>query len=504
MSSPINEQAAPSDASATRRGDVAIALKNTVKLGASLLITWTVALVVRFQLPRHLGPETFGQLNFCDAFAGAFFVFIGLGVDTYIQKEIPVRPKHATEFFGGILLARALLSVPLLAMLAFTLAATGHPAELQIVAIVFGLNHFVYALNNSFSTMLQSSTKVGALAIVNVASKVMWGVGLVAAIWMDAKLVVLAATFLISELVRTALLLPALRSTIGLKLELHFDTAKRALIASLPFYGTMVAINLGHRLDVSMLEFMASHIEVGWYSAAANFATLAMLLSPLVSWVLMPLLARARHRSLEEFFAILRRALEAILVTAIPVTLMMALGADFWVHLAFGESFAPSAPTLQLMAPMFVATYLAMLCSNALILLGRPWLLTIVSVVGLCVGPMLILAMVPLLSGYGPGGAGMGAALGLVGTESFIAGLLLYFVGKSAFDRRSVSAISKSVLLCVAVSFLHVALAGLGAWRLLIDILVYTAGALATGAVEPSAVREVARMLFQRKAPGSS
>ena len=98
----------------------------------------------------------------------------------------------------------------------------------------------------------------------------------------------------------------------------------------------------------------------------------------------------------------------------------------------------------------------------------------------------------------------MGAALGLVGTESFIAGLLLYFVGKSAFDRRSVSAISKSVLLCVAVSFLHVALAGLGAWRLLIDILVYTAGALATGAVEPSAVREVARMLFQRKAPGSS
>jgi len=220
MSSHAPEQAAASDASPTssalRRGDVAIALKNTVKLGVSLIITWAVALFVRFQLPRHLGPEAFGQLNFCEVFAGAFFVFIGLGVDTYIQKEIPVRPQHATEFFGGVLLARLVLSLPLLVILTYTMAATGHAAELQNVALVFGLHHFVYTLNTSFSTMLQSSTKVGALAVVNVASKLIWGFGLALAIWAEAGLTVLAGTFLASELARTALLWPALRGTIGL------------------------------------------------------------------------------------------------------------------------------------------------------------------------------------------------------------------------------------------------------------------------------------------------
>lgn len=506
MSSDVRDRAAEPAApsAAVGRRDVAVALKNTVKLGASLLVTWTVALIVRFQLPRHLGPEVFGQLNFCDAFAGAFFVFIGLGVDTYIQKEIPVRPQHATEFFGGVLLVRALVSLPLFAILALTLAATGRRSELLNVALVFGLTHFALALNNSFSAMLQSSTKVGALAIVNVVSKLVWGAGLALAIWADAPLSILAGTFLLAELFRTALLLPALRSTIQLRLELHFGAAKRALIASLPFYGTMVAINLGHRLDVSMLEFMASHIEVGWYSAAANFGTLAMLLSPLVSWVLMPLFARARHRSLDEFFAILRRALEAILVTAIPVTLLMALGAEFWVDLAFGESFAPSAGALRLMAPMFVATYLAMLCSNALVLLDRSWILTSVSVAGLFVGPTLILIMVPLLRDLGPGGAGMGAALGLVGTESFVAGLLLYFVGRRAFDRRSLSALAKSIGLCGAVTCLHFLLEPLGAVRLSVDALVYLAGALATGAIQPSAVREVARLLFARHASSAA
>ena len=72
--------------------DAAVALRNGIRLAGSLLATWTVALVVRFQLPRHLGPETFGRFNFCDAFTGGVFSFLGLGVTTYIMKEISVRP----------------------------------------------------------------------------------------------------------------------------------------------------------------------------------------------------------------------------------------------------------------------------------------------------------------------------------------------------------------------------------------------------------------------------
>src|SRR4051794_20126287 len=84
--------------------DAATALRNAIKLGGSLLATWTVALAVRFQLPRHLGPVRFGDFNFCDSFTAAFFIFLSLGIETYIQKEVSVRPKHASEFFGGVLL----------------------------------------------------------------------------------------------------------------------------------------------------------------------------------------------------------------------------------------------------------------------------------------------------------------------------------------------------------------------------------------------------------------
>src|SRR6478736_5439756 len=120
------------------RRDVAVALLNALRLGASLIATWAVALVVRFQLPRHLGPEAFGRINFAEGFAGAFFVAAGLGLDTYIQKEVSARPEHAKDFVGGAFVLRAVTSVLLLGLASAVLAATER-ASLIGVVLVFGV-----------------------------------------------------------------------------------------------------------------------------------------------------------------------------------------------------------------------------------------------------------------------------------------------------------------------------------------------------------------------------
>src|SRR5262249_22162133 len=162
-------------------------------------------------------------------------------------------------------------------------------------------------------------------------------------------------------LLRTLVLYPAARAAVDLRLHLKFDALKAVILASIPFYVNSIAVNLGSRLDVSMLEFLADteKEEVGWYSAANTLSGLAMLLSPLINWVLMPLFARAKNRSEDEFFRILRRAIEGLLLCAIPVTMVIGLGADLWVRLAFGPKFGPAAVSLRFLAPIFVATYLA-------------------------------------------------------------------------------------------------------------------------------------------------
>jgi O-antigen/teichoic acid export membrane protein len=184
---------------------------------------------------------------------------------------------------------------------------------------------------------------------------------------------------------------------------------------------------------------------------------------------------RARERSEDEFFAILRRCIEGVTVVSIPVTTMLALGADVWIRLALKDEYAPSALSMRALAPTFVFAYGNVLLWLALMILGRSWTITIVSIAGLIALPLFIFVTVPFTRAFGPGGAGMGVGLALSTRELVVILVFLYFIGRRALDRRSVLAIVKTLGICVVVTVVHFACARFGPVRLAIDAAVYLA-----------------------------
>jgi O-antigen/teichoic acid export membrane protein len=457
----------------SKSSDVATAIRNAIKLGLSLVVTWGLALIVRIQLPRHLGPHAFGEFNFSEAFAGAFFVFVGFGLETYVQKEVSVRPQHASDFFGGVLVVRAILSVVLIGAMTVTLIVTNRPVHLQWLVLVFALSSLVGANSQLFSSMLRASTSVGALATINVVSKLLWAVGLIVGITFNVSLQVLALPALFSELLRMVVLWRAAKKTVGLELRFDRVATRKVLRASLPFFANAIAVALINRLDVSLLEFLAPGPEVGWYSAANNLAALALLMTPLLGWILMPLLARAKRRSLDEYFSILRRALEGFLIITIPFSLMVALGAEFWVRIIFGVSFAPAAMSLRILSPIFVATYACMVLSVGLILNDRPWLTTVTSLCGIALQPLISISVFQLIKNGAPGSAGAAVAVGVCFVEMGMAAVLLWQLGNLALDRRNVQAVIKSIAVAGVIIVVDHSLRSLGPVRLVFDCLGY-------------------------------
>jgi O-antigen/teichoic acid export membrane protein len=258
-------------------------------------------------------------------------------------------------------------------------------------------------------------------------------------------------------------------------------------------------------MDVTCLEFLAPREEVGWYGAANNIASLALLLSPVLSWVLMPLFARTYRRSHDEFFRMLRRILEGIGLFAIPLTLLIALGADLWIRIAFGEDFAPAATSLRFLAPLFVATYMAMLLASALIVMGHSWRLTTISLVGMISQPVLIFAGVKLLEDSGTGGAGAGAALGVTAMELLVTTLFLVSVGRRALDARNLRTIGAGLGAAIAVAIAHPFLAPLGHVRLLLDMALWAALVVAVGGIRPRDVKPwLDLLLAERRAQKSA
>jgi O-antigen/teichoic acid export membrane protein len=483
-----------------------IAFVNALKLAASMILTWGVTLIVTFKLPKYLGPVFFGYFNYGEQLALSMSVFLTLGVDTYIQREIAVRPKHASDFFAGVMLARLVVLVPLVVYGSYTLHSK-RPEE-QIAGGLFGIAYLFWALNLTFQKTLQAASKVSGLAVANVLAKIFWGGGVFAAVTLKAPFWVLPMPMIIAEGLKAAFLFFATRGAIDLELRLDAKATLDVLKISFPFFIADIAVQLGSTIDVVVLrELMpAGSPEVGWYSAARKIANLSMLLSPIMSGVLIPMMSRAKARSEDEFFKILRRGFEGVFVISLPLTLLLALGAEFWVHITIKDEFLPSTGSLIWLAPTFVFAYANVLLWLALMILDRSWTITLVSIGGLILLPVFIILAVPLTASLGPGGAGTGVAMALSLRELAVILVFLGFLRSRALDRRGAMSTLKSLGICVVVSLVDWQLRRANmhpALRLSADAFVYGALTVVTGVVRPSDVKSVLKLVKGRKKAAS-
>lgn len=468
------------------RQDTTLAAKNAVKLFGSLMVTWGIALGVRLLLPRYLGPQAFGVVNFADAFTSTLFVLAGFGVDTYIRKEVSVRHEHASDFFGGVTALRAVTALLLFGATQVFLMVADRPPETWAVVHLFGVSALLFTFNQSLAALLHARGTVNGLSVLNIASKLVWGTGTMLAVVLSLPLWTVALAVVASEALKTVVSVRLVTKHLAMTWAVNVGATKLAVLGSLPMFVNLAAHTIYNKLDVSILAVVAGEEEVGWYGAASLLAGLALMVTPMIGWVLMPLFARARARSDEEYTRVMRRSLELVLAVAFPSSLFMALGAKEWVTLLYGAAYAPAATSLKVLSSIFVLTYVAILSSNALILTGRAWTQAFISIGGLVVNPLLNWVFISrAVRWFGQGGAGIGAAIAQLGTEIVVTVAMTSLVGRRAFDARSLSVIARTLVTCAAVS-------GLDWWlleqvhpavRLAADAVVYLVLVLGLGAV---------------------
>jgi O-antigen/teichoic acid export membrane protein len=491
---------ASQSADRVRRREVAVALRNGVKMGGSLIITWSVAIIVNLRVPARLGPVRQGNFGFAESFATMFFAIIGLGIDTHIMKEVAVRPKYASDIVGGVLALRLVMSLVLFAAMGGVLWVTGRPQEILLTAMVFGAASLTMAINATLGAVLQAISHVDPAVIANIATKVIWGVGLLVGLHYDVPLPVLALPGLIGEVLRALIMAPAASSAAELQYRIDLPALRAAVRESFPYFVNGLALTVLSSLVMSLLGFIRHDArEVGWFRADQNVAALCALLTPLLFWVVMPLLSRAHARSGEEGMDVFRRCVEGIVVVIAPITVMLSAGADIFIHLAFGDKYAPAHVGLSILSLVFAMTYVDTMLAMNLIVMGRGWSVTIVSIGAVFITGALTLLFVPLGRHLiREGGECAGAAAAVIGSEVCVFVAMVSRFGRFPFDARNIQVFLRTVAIGGVVLAVDRALRPLGAGRLAIDAALYAVLALALNVVRVQDVKRVVRLLRHR------
>jgi O-antigen/teichoic acid export membrane protein len=312
--------------------------------------------------------------------------------------------------------------------------------------------------------------------------------------------VVLALPGLVGEVLRAAILLPAVRRGADLRFRVDMPAVRVALIASVPYFVNGLALGILSSLGMSVLEFIRVDArEVGWFAAVQNLAYLCSLLTPLLFWVVTPLLSRAQARSEEEGMTVFRRCLEGIVVAIVPLTVLVSAGSDVMIRLAFGAKYAPAHTALSILSLVFIMTYMNTMFALKLNITGRGWSVTIISIGSVLITSVLMFLFVPLGRHLiGEGGESAGAAASVIASEACVLIAMLSRFADSPLDARNIRVFSKSVALGLAILVLDRRLRWLGPARLPVDAALYACVGLAIGVVRVRDLKEVVRLLWHK------
>lgn len=109
-----------------------------------------------------------------------------------------------------------------------------------------------------------------------------------------------------------------------------------------------------NKIDVTMLNMMATDEAVGLYSYAQKIINMVLTMASAVTVALLPRLSYYYDNDKEEFYRLLNKGFQILCMMTFPLAVGMVLVAPQAVEFLYGEAFKPASLTIQLMCPLIL------------------------------------------------------------------------------------------------------------------------------------------------------
>lgn len=344
-------------------------LGNIGWLFADKILRMGVGLFVGVWIARYLGPEQYGLWNYAIAFTSLFAAFATLGLDGIVVRELVKNPERQNELLGSafaLKLIGGLLTI-LITMLAISIVRSGDMLTLWLVGLSaagfvfqsFNVIDFyfqakvqsrytVYANNSAF--ILITLTKIGLL---------LNGAPLIAFAWVGLAEAALIAIFLLVAYRANHYNIWAWRYDGRVAHELVKD--------SWPLLLAGLAVMFYMRVDMVMLQQMASDREVGIYAAATKLSEVWYFLPMLIVASVSPEIIKCHGTDTGLYIRRLRRLYFLMVWLAIGVSLPLSLLSDWIVDILYGVEFKDAAPVFAVHLWASLAVFLGVASSQYLL-----------------------------------------------------------------------------------------------------------------------------------------
>ena len=396
----------------------------------SQVVTWTATLVLTIALARVLGAGDYGKLQFLLSLMALFVVFVDLGTGTLVTREIARDRRQAAALLTNTLLLKSVTAVAAYVAFVATVALLRRPAEMVHLAAILGAGMVLLSFSGFLNSVLQGLEQVPRQAwgdALHKATRAVWVVALLAA---GHRLVPVAWAMVGASALQTLWSGYWVLRSVRPRWRLASPHSLRGLVtASLPFSLYAVFARVYDKIDVALLEVMAGHRVVGWYTAAYTLFQTLYFLAFILSTVAFPVLSRLWATDRAAYRGAVHRGFALLAAAGIGLSVTIFVLAGPVVDRLYSHAeFPGTAPALRILALALLCQYLGTMVVMVLQTTDRQASWTKAGALAALANPAVNYLLIPPL-GH------LGAAITTVLTEAMLLALALRACPPGIFDR---------------------------------------------------------------------
>ena len=417
--------------------------RNIVSLATSQGITWGLALLWTFFVPRLIGPEQMGVLTIATSVTALVAVVLSITTKEFLVREIVSNRSAASRLLTLALLLR-LATLPAVYLTALVYA---HVAELDdramtVLYVVAAATVCTMMAEPALATF-QATERMQFIAYTDVTNKSLQTLGGILLAAAGFGVISLAGLGLGVALFTLVIALVWAHRLIGLRARPA--AALPVIRRAAPYWFVAVFYVAYLWTDAVLLGVLATPEVVGWYGAAMRLFTTMMFVAVIISTASLPRLVAANSRSTEDLYLTARRPFEWVLILGLPIGVGLACTADGVVRLLYGVEYTGAVPALAILGLCLPVMYVNIQVAQVFVASGRPLVMGRILAAAAVFNVAANLLLIPYTEQRWGNGA-IGAAMALLLTELCQAVLALAIVGRRLLSRATVLRVAKAAV----------------------------------------------------------
>jgi len=322
--------------------------RNTSWLFAEKILRMVVGLFVGIWVARYLGPEKFGLFSYAQSFVGLFTVFITLGLDAIVVKELLNKNSDDNVLLGTTF---GLKILGFFSMLLFILIAIqftkNNDANLLIYIISLSI---IFQSFNVIDFYFQSKVLSKYVVFANTGSLLISSIIKIVLILNNASLLAFAVVTIVdTSVVAFGLIYFYKKQNLLLsKWVFKISKAKFLLRQSWPMILSGIAISLYMKIDQIMIANILNNKSVGYYAVAVKFSEMWLFITVAITNSLFPAIINAKKESQTKYKNRILNLYRLLVLISLSISVVIYLFANYIVLYTYGTDYKESIVLLQL------------------------------------------------------------------------------------------------------------------------------------------------------------